>query len=111
MAKGSQAKIDVGNQIIDLFGEQAFWNGEGKELRINTNENGEPVQIKVAFTVAKVAVEPGAADAIPGASNSGIGIVAKGVSPAFPEVNTEKKIEASVEEIDAVASLMASLNL
>ena len=30
MAKGSQAKIDVGNQIINLFGENAFWNGEGQ---------------------------------------------------------------------------------
>ena len=42
MAKGSQSKIDVGNQIIGLFGEEAFWNGEGKELRVNVMEKGEP---------------------------------------------------------------------
>ena len=50
-AKGSQLKIEVGNKIIELFGDSAFWNGEGKELRINGKENGEELQIKVALTV------------------------------------------------------------
>lgn len=108
-AKGSVAKIEVGNQIINLFGENAFWNGEGKELRINTTENGEPIQVKVAFTVAKVAVEPGDAEAVPGAK---VGTtVAKGEGPTFPEPKAGEQIEASAEEIDAVANLMASLNL
>lgn len=110
MAKGSQAKIDVGNQIINLFGGNAFWNGEGKEIRINTSENGESLQVKIAFTVAKVAVEPGAADAIPGA-NVGIGTVAKGVSPSFPEPTVGQKVEASEEERNAVADLMKELGL
>lgn len=111
MAKGSQSKIEVGNKIIELFGENAFWNGEGKELRINVTENGEPLQVKVAFTVAKVAVEPGDAEAIPGLYNKGIGTVASGNGPAFPEPKEDVVIEASAEEKNAVADLMASLGL
>ena len=105
MAKGSQAKIDVGNQIINLFGENAFWNGEGKEIRINTSENGESLQVKIAFTVAKVAVEPGAADAIPGAKTE------KNNSLVFPEPVAGEKIEISEEEKNAVADLMKELGL
>ena len=66
MAKGSIAKVEIGEKILSLFGDNAFWNGEGKEIRINTTENGETLQVKLAFTVAKVAVEPGDADAVPG---------------------------------------------
>lgn len=110
-AKGSQAKIETGNKIIELFGEDAFWNGEGKELRINVKENGEPLQIKIAFTVAKVAVEPGDADAVPGLYNKGVGTVASGDGPAFPEPRENVTIEASAEEKNAVADLMASLGL
>ena len=107
-AKGTQSKIDVGNQIIGLFGDNAFWNGEAKELRINVTENGEPIQVKIALTVAKNAVEPGDADAIPGAKvPTGIAV---GGGPAFPEPK-EVKIEASEEEKGAVAELMRELNL
>ena len=81
MAKGSQAKIEVGNQIISLFSEDAFWNGEGKELRINTMENGDPIQIKIALTVAKTPVESGELDAIPGEKNL---TAIKTDSSAFP---------------------------
>jgi hypothetical protein len=108
-AKGAQSKIDVGNQIINLFGEDAFWNGEGKELRVNVVENGEPLQIKIAFTVAKVAVEPGDADAVPGVKVK-VGTVAQGDGPSFPEPK-EVKIEASDEEKNAVMDLMTSLGL
>lgn len=106
MAKGSQAKIDVGNQIISLFGDNAFWNGEGKEIRVNTKENGEAVQVKIAFTVAKVAVEPGDAEAVPGVVKTPQAIVGDG--PSFPE---PKEVKATEDEQAAVASLMASLGL
>lgn len=106
MAKGSQAKIDVGNQIISLFGDNAFWNGEGKEIRVNTKENGEAVQVKIAFTVAKVAVEPGDAEAVPGVVKTPQAIV--GDRPSFPE---PKEVKATEDEQAAVASLMASLGL
>lgn len=105
-AKGSQSKIDIGEKIIEMFGKDAFWNGEGKEIRINVKENGEPVQIKLAFTVAKVAVEPGDAEAVPGVVKSPVAI--QGDAPDFPE---PVKIEASEDEKAAVANLMASLGL
>ena len=112
MAKGTQLKIDVGNKIIELFGDtDAFWNGEGKDLRINVKENGEDLQIKVALTVAKVAVEPGAADAIPGGKAVSTTAVPKGDAPSFPEPAAGEKVEISEREKSAVADLMASLGL
>lgn len=110
-AKGSQAKIEVGNQIIGLFGENAFWNGEGKEIRINTVENGESLQVKIAFTVAKVAVAPGDADAVPGLSNKAVGTVPAGNAPSFPTEVSATTVEISETEKAAVADLMASLGL
>ena len=108
MAKGSQLKIEVGNQIIELFGDNAFWNGEGKEIRINGTENGETLQVKIALTVAKVAVEPGAADAIPGAKP----VSTATVPTTFPEPKPqEEMVELTDKEKDAVASLMAELGL
>lgn len=108
MAKGAIAKVDIGNQIIGLFGEDAFWNGEGKEIRINTKENGEPVQVKIAFTVAKVAVEPGDAEAVPGVVKSPASAVIVGDGPSFPE---PKEVKVTEDEQAAVANLMASLGL
>lgn len=112
MAKGAIAKVDIGNQIIGLFGEDAFWNGEGKEIRINTKENGEPVQVKIAFTVAKVAVEPGDAEAVPGVVKSPV--AKEGNEPSFSAAGARveaTKIKASDEERAAVSDLMASLGL
>ena len=112
MAKGTQLKIEVGNKIIELFGTDAFWNGEGKELRINGKENGEELQIKVALTVSKTAVEPGAADAIPGVKPLITPAIPTGNAPAFPEpAATGEKVEVSEAEKAAVADLMASLGL
>ena len=111
MAKGSQLKIEVGNQIIELFGDNAFWNGEGKEIRINGTENGETLQVKIALTVAKTPVEPGAADAIPGAKTAPTA-VPKGDAPSFPEPKSQgEMVELTDKEKDAVASLMLELGL
>ena len=109
-AKGSQLKIEVGNKIIELFGDSAFWNGEGKELRINGKENGEELQIKVALTVSKTAIEPGAADAVPGAKVVATTAIPSGNAPSFPEPK-EESVEISESEKAAVADLMASLGL
>ena len=110
-AKGTQLKIEVGNRIIELFGADAFWNGEGKEIRINGKENGEELQVKVALTVSKVAIEPGAADAVPGGKAVSTTAVPKGDAPSFPEPAAGEKVEISEREKSAVADLMASLGL
>ena len=114
MAKGAELKVNVGNKILELFGEDAFWNGEGKEIRINGKENGEVLQVKIAFTVAKTPVEPGAADAIPGATPkkaTASATVAKGDAPFFPEPAAGEKVEISEREKSAVADLMRELGL
>ena len=60
MAKGTQAKTEITNKILEVF-DGAFIND--KEIRIPWVENGEIVQIKVALTCAKVNIEGGAATA------------------------------------------------
>lgn len=112
-AKGTQTKIEVGNIILEAF-DDAFWNGEGKEIRVNMVENGEPIQVKIALTVAKTPVEPGAADAIPGATpkkTTASATVAKGDGPSFPEPKETETVELTDKEKDAVANLMAELGL
>ena len=54
MAKGTQAKTEITNKILEVF-DGAFVND--KEIRIPWEENGEIVQIKVALTCAKVNIE------------------------------------------------------
>ena len=109
-AKGTSSKIEVGNIIIDAF-DDAFWNGEGKEIRVNMMENGEPIQVKLALTVAKVAIEAGAADAIPGGKAVSTTAVPKGDAPSFPEPAAGEKVEISEREKSAVADLMRELGL
>ena len=110
MAKGAAAKQEVMAVILEAFGDKAFLYNDGKEIRVNCVENGEPVQIKLALTAAKVAVEPGEDNALPGT-----GLVKNDASP-FPEpVVSQKvdavKIEASDDEKANVVALMASLGL
>lgn len=59
MAKGQIAKTAVASKIIEFFGKDAFLYNDGKEIRINTTENGEPVQIKLTMTCAKTPVSCG----------------------------------------------------
>ena len=106
--KGAAAKQEVMAVILEAFGDKAFLYNSGKEIRVNCVENGEPVQIKLALTAAKVAVEAGDDVAIPGA-----GLVKNDAVP-FPEP-VEKveavKIEASDDEKANVMALMAQLGL
>ena len=50
MAKGQVAKLEVAAKIIEVFGDNAFLYNDGKEVRVNTVENGEPVQIKLTLS-------------------------------------------------------------
>lgn len=55
-AKGSIAKQRIIEKILQTFPESFLYN-DGKEIRINESEDGNPVQIKITLTAAKVAVE------------------------------------------------------
>lgn len=110
MAKGAVAKQEVMSVILNAFGDRAFLYNDNKEIRVNCVENGEPVQIKLALTAAKVAVEPGEDNALPG-----VGLIKNDASP-FPEPVVSKKveavkIEASDDEKANVIALMQSLGL
>ena len=62
--KGQIAKEQLMNEILNLLGDRAF--KYDKDIRVNCTENGELVQIKLAFTAAKVVVEQGADTVVPG---------------------------------------------
>lgn len=112
MAKGQVAKNEVAKIILNAFGDKAFLYNDGKEIRVNWVEAGEPVQIKVALTASKVAVEQGADTAVPGS-----------VTPTAPAIPKAEMIDfeapaasASVavptaEEKQNIAELMRKLGL
>lgn len=106
MARGQAAKQEIMATILETFGGNSFLYNNGKEIRVNTQEDGEPVQIKITFTAAKTAVEPEDENAIPGASN-----VVDKVSEVKEEETPKVVVEATVDEKEAIADLMASLGI
>lgn len=102
MAKGSIAKNEIYNKIMETFPDSFMYN-DGKELRINTKENGELVQIKLVLTAAKTPVANGDDTALPGA---------EAADSSFPEpVNSTPSPQISEEEKQTVQDLMAKLGL
>ena len=57
MAKGATAKKYIFDTLLKTF-EDSFMYNNGKELRVNIDEEGTPVQIKITLTAAKEAVSP-----------------------------------------------------
>ena len=106
MARGQAAKQEIMATILETFGGNSFLYNNGKEIRVNTQEDGEPVQIKITFTAAKTAVEPEDENAIPGASN-----VVDQVSEVKEEETPKVVVEATADEKEAIANLMASLGI
>lgn len=56
-AKGSKSKEQITNILLKAFGDRAFL--DGKELRLNWAEDGEPLQIAITLTMKKDFVESG----------------------------------------------------
>ena len=106
MARGQAAKQEIMATILETFGGNSFLYNNGKEIRVNTQEDGEPVQIKITFTAAKTAVEPEDENAIPGASNT-----TDQISEVKEEESPKTVVEATVDEKNAIADLMASLGI
>ena len=106
MARGQAAKQEIMATILETFGGNSFLYNNGKEIRVNTQEDGEPVQIKITFTAAKTAVEPEDENAIPGASNT-----ISQVSEVKEEESPKTVVEATADEKNASADLMASLGI
>ena len=106
MARGQAAKQEIMATILETFGSNSFLYNNGKEIRVNTQEDGEPVQIKITFTAAKTAVEPEDENAIPGALNA-----TDKVSEVKEEESPKTVVEATADEKEAIADLMASLGI
>ena len=103
-AKGSILKQEVAEKILAAFPGSFLYN-DGKEIRINGTENGESLQIKVALTCAKVAVEGGDDTILPGEKATAI----TDVKPA----GTNEKIpqEPTAEEKERLTTLLNKLGL
>lgn len=97
--KGQQAKQEVTKAILDMFGDKAFLYNDGKEIRINWTEAGELVQIKVALTASKVAVEQGGENALPAAAASKAeqGASMESVEPVVAAPSADEK--ATIQEL------------
>lgn len=107
MAKGALAKEEIGAKILEVF-DGAFYYNNGKELRIPWNENGVPVQIKIAMTCAKenVSVDVDGEEIVKTAA-----AVAKeeALTSNFPA--PRKNVEPTAEEKKNVEDLLAALGL
>lgn len=105
--KGAAAKQEAYATMLSIF-EDSFMYNDGKELRVNTIEAGEPVQLKIVITCAKSAVAAGEDSATPGSAfPTPLRKAEEGqVTPA-----TREPITATAEEQQAVANLMNILNL
>lgn len=97
MARGSQAKENITNTILETFGGSFVF---GKEIRIPYEEDGVSGQIKVTLTAAKQMVENDAAAGALKAENAS----------AIP-TPTESPQEPTDEEKARLKKLMERLNL
>lgn len=101
MARGAEAKNSVMDKILETF-DGAF--KYDKEIRVPVMENGELVQIKVTLTCAKVNVENGADNAIPGEMVTS--------TVVKPEETVKQEVpRPSEQEKKNVAALLESLGL
>lgn len=103
-AKGSILKQEIAKKILETFPGSFLYN-DGKEIRINGTENGEILQIKVVLTTAKVAVEGGDDNALPGEKTA----ATADVKPA----GTNEKVpqEPTAEEKERLTTLLNKLGL
>lgn len=106
MAKGALAKEQIGAKILEVF-EGAFYYNNGKELRIPWDENGVPVQIKIAMTCAKdnVNIDVDGEEIVKPAA------VAKEEAPVSNFPAPRKNVEPTEEEKKNIEDLLAALGL
>ena len=83
-AKGNEAKSKITKKILETFGNSAFIANGGKEIRINEEENGELIQIKLTLTASKTPISQNGEDI----SSQGINFESKSVDI---EMTSEEK--------------------
>lgn len=99
-AKGTESKNIIFNKLQEIFPD-AFWEDQGKILRIPLDENGTRVEVKVTLTAAKTNL-----------GGETVQSAFEASSPIVKTAETEKVIlEPTQEEKDNVNRLIASLGL
>lgn len=103
-ARGTESKNKIFTKLMEAY-PNAFWEDEGKILRVPLDENGTRVEIKITLTAAK--------------NNLG-GEVAESAFPEESPVKSDfmpapaapnKETEVTPEEKENVRKLIESLNL
>lgn len=104
MTKGAESKTKLFSDIKNLYPD-AFWEDEGKILRVPMMEGSNIVEIKVTLTAAKTNMGSGE---IKGAFSTTT------TTPSvfnMPSETTANLTEITEEEKQNVANLIAALNL
>lgn len=94
-AKGTESKGIIFGKLQEVY-PNAFWEDEGKILRIPMTESGNLVEIKVTLTAAK---------------NLLGGTEMPSAFEAAPAPAQTPQVQMTEEEKDNVAKLLASLNM
>lgn len=98
--KGAQLKNEIIQKILETF-KGSFLYNDGKEVRINGVEDGNPLQVKLTFTISKTPVNLNETQ-----DNSD-----SSVSLSFEEKSEKIPTEPSDEEKERLERLMKSLGL
>ena len=100
-ARGTEAKNEVFSKVMSVF-PKAFWEDEGKILRIPISEGGNVIEIKMTLTAAKN---------ILGGEENASAFKLTGTPSEPKPIKPANDIEMTQAEKDNVASLMKALGL
>ena len=105
MARGTEAKNAIFSKLMSVY-PNAFWEDEGKILRVPVEENGALIEIKVSLTAAKANLR---GSDLPSAFDNAEPAAAP--SPAPVTESNSSSIAPSEEEKANVAKLISALGL
>lgn len=108
MARGTEAKNTIFNKLMSVY-PNAFWEDEGKILRVPVEENGTLIEIKVSLTAAKANLR--GSDLPSAFDNAGPTATTPSPSPAPVIESNFSSIAPSEEEKANVAKLISALGL
>lgn len=101
-AKGAIIKQEIIEKILQVFPDSFLFN-DGKEVRINGEENGEIIQIKVTLTASKTPIQNPAMTTVERAAAT------DKQTASLPA--EENSLEPSEEEKKRLVEMLQKLNL
>lgn len=110
MARGTQSKNEIFAKLMEVY-PAAFYEDEGKILRIPMTENGERVEVKVTLTAAKNNL--GGDAAVSAFPEPGTSAKVNQVAPDFmpAPASPQEELQPTEAEKQNVATLLKSLGL